>query len=476
MTPTVPRKSVAVVGAGAAGALVAVRLCEAAVRRGVPLELFLIDPAPEAGRGTAYATRDPRHLLNVPAGKMSCHPDDPGHFVRWLCRHGEPTIRAADFVSRYRYGAYLADTLGHAIIAAHGVVRVRRLKARVTDCRWSHGPAGHARLELSDGKAVDADGVVLATGPAHSSPAGLPSALRTSDRFVADPWAPGALDAAAGERCREDLLLIGTGLTAVDVALRLNRPGRTVHAVSRNGRLPQAHALSPLPATPPTEPLLGLPLPRLRTEVRRHIGRVLRTQGDWRPGLDGLRPVTAELWASLSVEERADFIRHDGSLWNVHRHRMPPATAETVARLRRARRLQTAPGGITSARQLPDGLLSVGLGDGHELRVSRVVDCTGPGLVPADTSDPLWRNLLHRGDAVPGPLGIGVTTENGRLRDRDGRTARALWTLGAPRRGELWETTAIPEIRVQAAAVAEALLALPAASSRRCRSFRTTTG
>lgn len=469
MTPSVPRHSVAVVGAGAAGALVALQLCETAVRRRVPLDLFLIDPAPEAGRGTAYATRDPRHLLNVPAGNMSCHPDDPGHFLRWLCRHGEPTVTAADFVSRHRYGAYLADTLGRAIITAHGVVSVRRLKVRVTDCRWSRGPAGPARLELSDGTAVEADGVVLATGPARPSSAWLPNALHTSDRFVPDPWAPGALDAAADERCREDVLLIGTGLTAVDVALRLDRPGRTVHAVSRNGRLPEAHSVAPLPATPCTEPLLGLPLPQLRAEIRRHIGRVLRTQGDWRPGLDGLRPVTAELWASLSVEERADFLARDSSLWNVHRHRMPPATAETVARMRRTRRLRTARGGITDARQLPDGLLAVGLGDGRELRVGRVVDCTGPDLVPTDLTDPPWRNLLRRGDAVPGPLGIGVSTVHGRLRDRDGRTVRALWTLGAPRRGELWETTAIPEIRVQALAVAEAVLARPADHSSPAR-------
>ncbi|QFR02871.1 lycopene cyclase [Streptomyces phaeolivaceus] len=453
----------AVVGAGAAGALVAVQLCETAVRRRVPLDLLLIDPAPEAGRGTAYASRDPRHLLNVPAGNMSCDPDDPGHFVRWLCRHGEPNITAADFVSRYRYGAYLADTLGRAIIAAHGVVSVRRLRVRVTDCRWTRDVA---RLELSDGTAVEADGVVLATGPARRSSAGLPAALRASERFVAAPWAPGALDAAGDERCGDDVLLIGTGLTAVDVALQLDRPGRTVHAVSRNGRLPQAHAVSPLPATPCAEQLLDLPLPRLRAEIRRHIGRVLRTQGDWRPGLDGLRSITSELWAALSVEERADFLERDSSLWNVHRHRMPPATAEAVARMRRTRRLRTARGGITGARQLPDGLLAVRLGDGRELRVGQVVDCTGlMGLVPADTADPLWRNLLRRGDAVSGPLGIGVSTEDGRLRDRDGRTVRALWTLGAPRQGELWETTAIPEIRVQAAAVAEVVLARPVGHS-----------
>jgi len=38
-----------------------------------------------------------------------------------------------------------------------------------------------------------------------------------------------------------------------------------------------------------------------------------------------------------------------------------------------------------------------------------------------------------------------------------GSAAGRLFTLGNLRRGELWETTAIPELRVQARAIAERL-------------------
>ncbi|MYS31323.1 hypothetical protein GTW38_31295, partial [Streptomyces sp. SID7804] len=69
----------------------------------------------------------------------------------WLCRHGQPTVSADDFVPRHRYGAYLADTLGQAIIAATGTVRVRRLRTLVTDCRVGAGERGAVRLELADG-------------------------------------------------------------------------------------------------------------------------------------------------------------------------------------------------------------------------------------------------------------------------------------------------------------------------------------
>ncbi|MFF8035492.1 MULTISPECIES: FAD/NAD(P)-binding protein [unclassified Streptomyces] len=460
-----PRGSVAVVGAGAAGTLVALQLCEAAVRRRIPLQLLLIDPAPEAGRGRAYAGREARHLLNVPAGGMSCHPDDPGHFVRWLCRHGQPTITTADFVPRHRYGAYLADTLGQAIIAAAGIVKVRRLRTRVTDCRFDGGAGAGARIEMADGTAADVDAVVLASGPASPSPARPPAALRTSDRFVADPWTHGALTGPAAPGCTDDVLLIGTGLTAMDVALRLERPGRTVHAVSRNGLLPQPHTVTALPPADCDDLLRCRTLPALRAAVLRHIGRALRAHGDWRPALDGLRPHTARLWASLPLADRAEFLARDASLWNVHRHRMPPATAEAVARLRRSGRLRIWRGEVAGARTAASGPPAVTLRDGREFRVGWVVDCTGPGLRPADSACPLWRNLVRRGTAVPGPLGIGVATEDGRLRGRSGRAEHPLWTLGAPRRGELWETTAIPEIRVQAATVAQAVLGLPSVRS-----------
>ncbi|MFJ6080882.1 FAD/NAD(P)-binding protein [Streptomyces sp. NPDC092369] len=589
MTEVRERHTVAIVGAGAAGTLTAVQLCESATRRRTPLDLVLIDPAPEAGRGTAYATRDPRHRLNVPSGGMSCYPDDPGHFTRWLCRHGEPSVTAADFATRYRYGAYLADTLAQAIVRAQGTVAVRRLRTRAESCTGT--PDGRVDLHLADGGHLTAHSAVLATGPAAPSAGWAPPALRASPRFVAEPWTPGALDApladptdgalggarngiadvalggsrngiadvALGRSRRDiadgalggspngtadgdldgprsgiadvprsgvadgalgeprngiadvslggprngiadvalggprngnadvalggsrrdtadvaldgsrsdtvDVLLVGTGLTAVDLALTLDRPGRTVHALSRSGLLPQPHALTPAGPMAPPDGLDDTSLGRLRRAVYRHISRSVRTHGDWRPALDSLRPHTARLWHSLTPEDRAEFLAREGSLWNTHRHRMAPATAESVSRARTARRLTVHTGAVTDAVE-HDGALTVTLSNGRSLRVGWVIDCTGPGR---RFDDPLWRSLFDSGTAVTGPLGMGVATVDGRLLDADGRADRPLFTLGAPRRGELWETTAIPEIRLQAAALARQLLAPLAPKHRQTR-------
>ncbi|MEU5219702.1 FAD/NAD(P)-binding protein [Streptomyces sp. NPDC020807] len=451
--PRPTRPTVAVVGAGAAGALVAVQLCETAARRRGALDLVLIDPAPEAGRGVAYSTPAPEHRLNVPVGGMSCYPDDPGHFQRWLTCHGESTVTAGDFAPRHRYGSYLADTLGRAIIAAHGTVSVRRLRTRATRC--AETAAGRVELTLADGGSVTADSVVFATGPAKGRAEWAPAVLAASDRFVARPWAPGALDPVADT---DDVLLVGTGLTAVDLALLLDRPGRTVHAVSRTGLLPQPHALAPLPAVAPPPDLPVLPFARLRREFTRYVAETRRLHGDWRPAFDGVRPWIGRLWEGLTDDERAEFLGRDATRWNVHRHRMAPSTAEVIGRARAARRLRIHAGRVADAAPREDGGLTVTLADGRELPVAWVVDCTGPGLRADAGGDPLWGGLLADGLAVPGPLGIGVATVDGRLRDAEGRTDRRLFTLGSPRRGELWETTAIPEIRVQAKAVAEAVL------------------
>lgn len=468
MNPARERHTVAIVGAGAAGTLTAVQLCETATRRRTPLDLVLVDPAPEAGRGTAYATPDPRHRLNVPAGGMSCYPDDPRHFTRWLCRHGEPTVRGTDFATRYRYGAYLADTLARAIVHAHGTVAVHRLRTRAEGC--VPAPGGRLELQLADGESLSADSAVLATGPAVPTGDRVPPGLRTSERFIGSPWTPGALDgplaepaARASDCANADVLLVGTGLTAVDLAISLDRPGRIVHALSRTGLLPQPHALSPAAEMAAPEGLDAPTLSTLRRTVYRHIGRSVRAHGDWRPALDSLRPHTARLWHSLTPEERALFLEREGALWNTHRHRMAPVTAESVTRARTARRLRVHTGRITDAVVRPDGSVLVTLSDGRDIRAGWVIDCTGPGPRP---EDPLWRSLFDTGAAVPGPLGLGVATRGGRLLDAEGRAGLPVYTLGAPRRGELWETTAIPEIRVQAADLAEQLLA-PQAPPRR---------
>ncbi|MGW6918024.1 FAD/NAD(P)-binding protein [Kitasatospora sp. NPDC054939] len=451
-SPDGTRRRIGIIGAGAAGTLAAARLLREAKRRGLPVDVDLVDPSEHTGRGLAFGTRDPRHLLNVPAGRMSAHPEEPDHFVRWLAGAAGP----ADYVPRMRYGDYLADVLAEAP-GRYG--RLHRVRDRVVGLT-GRGPTGTAgpgtggpvRLALASGAVLTVDAVVLAVGHLPPDLRWAPPELLDSDAFVRHPWGPEALRGIPPEG---DVLLVGTGLTMVDVALTLDRPGRTVHAVSRHGYLPQPHAAAPVPAAaPPEGDFAGFS--QLRREVLRHIAASRRRHGDWRPGVDSLRPITQALWQALPPADRERFLREDLRMWEVHRHRIPPATGAALQAMRRAGRLRVAAGEVAGAARAVDGLL-VRLADGRRLRVAAVVNCTGAQADPRHSQDPLLAALLADGTVRPGPCGRGLDTwDSGLLRAAPGRPA--LWALGPVRSGNLLESTAVPELRTQAAQLALSVL------------------
>ncbi|WP_063838303.1 FAD/NAD(P)-binding protein [Saccharothrix sp. ST-888] len=446
--PETPR--IAVVGAGAAGTLTAAQLLRRAAALQAELEVWLIDPG-ATGRGVAYASSAAHHLLNVPAGRMSAYHDAPDHFVRWLTRRAPGVHAGDDHVPRALYGEYLADVLA-AAASGPGPGRLHRVHERAVGVRRTdHG----VTLVLGSDEPVSADAAVLALGNFPPGSAWAPPALHRSSRYLPDPWAPGAL---ADLPDHGDVLLVGTGLTMVDVALTLSCAGRAVRAISRHGLLPQPHAESPLPVAPPPSFDSGADIQQIRRSLLSHVSACRRTYGDWRVGIDSLRPVTAELWRHLSPSARAHFLHHDQTLWNSHRHRIPPTSARALRDEIDAGRIQVGPGEIADAAAAQDSVL-VRLRDGRTLSVGAVVNCTGPQADVRRVDDPLVAGLLATGLAAPDPTGLGFhTTPNGRLRPADGTASAVLWTLGSLRRGALFESTAIPEIRAQAHALAADLL------------------
>ncbi|GAA0974914.1 FAD/NAD(P)-binding protein [Acrocarpospora macrocephala] len=430
---------IVVVGGGASGTLAAVHLLYRAGEHGVPLHVVLIDRDGRHGLGQAYSTTDPHHLLNSRAERMSALEHDPHHFVRWTRSRGL-NAAGADFLPRHMYGRYLRETLDDAE-NAHRVTRLRGDAVALT--------RSPLRVHLSDGGALDADAVVLATGnPAAATPIPI-----TGERYIADPWAAGAL---ARVGCG-DVLIIGTGLTMVDVAVTLTRTAaRTVYAISRHGLLPQAHSQP----TPPCAPVL-IPDGPLRLRSLLSAVRVATHQsgGDWRGVIDGLRPRVQELWARLPIDERRRFLTVLARYWEVHRHRIPPETASRVDGLIAAGRLRVLRGHVDRATPDSAGLTVRVSTDGttHDLRVAWLVNATGPAFtVPGEG---MLARLLADGLVRPGPLGLGLDADAcGRVLDAAGRPDDRIVTLGPTLRGKLYETTAIPEIRAQAATLASYLI------------------
>jgi uncharacterized NAD(P)/FAD-binding protein YdhS len=264
------------------------------------------------------------------------------------------------------------------------------------------------------------------------------------------------------------VLLVGSGLTAVDAVLALDQSGHRgpIHVSSRHGKWPLEHQAASAAISLPI--LEGDPTIRgvLKT-LQALVSENKEGHQDWRPVVDALRPQTVSIWTRLPLAERRRFLRHIRYLWEIHRHKMPREVAAKLAGMRAAGRLMLYAGRVveairTSPTSIKVGLRLRGSGDVKSVIVSRIINCTGGEGDPDKSKDPLMRNLLADGLAQAEPLRLGLLTDKaGALISSDGSVSEIVFTLGPLRRGMLWESTSIPEIRVQAAALSEALLREP---------------
>jgi uncharacterized NAD(P)/FAD-binding protein YdhS len=260
------------------------------------------------------------------------------------------------------------------------------------------------------------------------------------------------------------VLLLGSGLTSLDLTAALKAKGfkGQIHILSRHGLVPQSHrAANAWPefwAQP--WPLTVRGWTRL---VRKEVKRASGVGCDWRAVIDALRPVTQTIWRRLPVEERKRFLRHVRSYWEVHRHRAAPEMADMVADLIHDGQVRIYAGTAREYVEHED-LAEVVFWDRKRhtletLRVNRAINCTGSETDCRRIDDSLISNIFLQGFARPDPLFMGVDVgKNGALLDARGRPSHSLFAIGPPRKGSLWENTAVPEIRTQAAQLAEHLL------------------
>lgn len=397
----------------------------------------VVDPCSELGRGVAYANLDPCMLLNVRAGGMSAFPEEPGHFVLWLEQEG----LAADgesstvFASRRDYGAYLGNVLDSCQAESAGeLVRVHDLAQGIV--------ANDEMAVVTDHSGrIRADRVVLAIGNRPPTcPASL-SRFASHPRFIANPWDHLQIGKVDSD---EVVFILGAGLTMVDVVLLLTRNNHRGRIVvrSRRGLMPKPHRLGQ-----PT-PMAQLPA---SDELFKSVIQLMRASGDdWRSALDGLRPHTVEVWESLSWRDRKRFLTHLRPFWDVFRHRMPECAAEQIQEGIDSGQLDARAGRVCNVREVTDGFEVTVSGCAEPIFANRIVNCTGPSLDLRIEKVPILESVVHAGLADYDPFGLGLNV------DRDGRTEEAgrIWALGPLCRGCRWETTAIPEIRVQAARIA----------------------
>jgi uncharacterized NAD(P)/FAD-binding protein YdhS len=433
-------KKVAVIGGGFTGSLFALKLSRARP----DWTVLVIEAQNRLGRGLAYGACANHHVLNVPVSRMELglEPD----FTSWL--RGRPALLqdALDesggvlsdaFVPRYLFGDYVEQLLHDGFAGSTGLRRICGEAVAL-----SNSPR---QIVIDGGRAIAADIVVVATG---NLPPLRPSWAGASRRVITDPWAPGAL---AGIGMSSRVLLVGTGLTMIDVLLSLQAQGHqgALHAISRHGLLPRSHRSGggwrPVlrAGASPKEALWTVRL-HLREAERRHI--------PWQRVFDAIRPAVASVWHVWTIGQKAQFLRHLRAIWDVHRHRMPARIASQVERGISEGRLEISAGRILFLADQNEAVTAtIRLRKGGEacLDTDWVINCTGPQLDLRRAGHPLLDSLQRLELAYSDPLGLGLESADCALKSPNGAVSNWLYTLGPLTRPDWWEIVAVPEINAQ---------------------------
>ena len=445
---TIPVKTVVIVGGGFSGAVFGLKLH----RKCPNWRVIIAEPNKRLGRGVAYGACAPDHALNVPVSRMEIGLKPS--FADWLQQHRAIVAEAlvesgldmsSAFVPRRLFGDYVEERVNEALDSKSpvGLSSVRGEVVRLL--------SGRRGVLLTDGRQISADIVVLAMGNLPPRPPGGPDTwIYDSGFFIPDPW---AMDAFSDIDPAEPLLLIGSGLTTVDIVLKLVRQGHRgpLLAVSRRGLAPKTHAAG---GTWPEFLHDKIPASaRTLTKIMRQQVALAASQGvTWQRVFDAARGAVPSVWNGWSEFSRGQFLRHLRPRWDVHRHRMAPRVSDHFANLQDIGALEIVSGrvaGYQPAGRLVEVTLSLRGGGTRQFKAGHIINCTGPGGDFSKIAIPLIAELRERKLAIPDALGVGLETRDCAVIDGAGEASSWLFALGPLTRPAWWEITAVPEINLQ---------------------------
>lgn len=451
-------KKIAIIGAGFSGLLTAIQLVKQS--QGSQIHISLIDQNPYPGRGLAYGTRDDNLLLNVPAGNMSAFPDDTQHFVEY-CQEIDPAFHEGTFVSRRIYGDYLEDLLAKAkkefgssfeIICAN-VLAVKRI--------------GNERFSVKTalGHSLVFDKVVLALGHFESRNPFPQKQLDTdSNAFLTKKDIPNLCQNAH----QQSLVVIGSGLTAIDLIFQLSSAGvnKKILLISRRGLVPQSHRVNPkVPARQMSDILAEVPstVRAFLRAIRFEISRRQNSGGNWRDVINELRPHIPEIWSRLPFDERRRFLTKVLPYWDTHRHRLAPIAYKRFISLIESGLVEVLAARLESVQPIASGwrlqIKKRGQEIVEEIDAIGMFNCTGPNSDIHQIGDPLIQQLVNDGMICADQLRIGIlTTSNYQTLGKEGQEVNDLFYIGPMLKASYWEAIAVPELRVHAAKLAMEIL------------------
>lgn len=445
-------KTVCIIGGGFCGTMTAIHL----LQKSDSITVRIISQGQPLAKGVAYSTNRMEHLLNVPAGKMSAFADIPSHFTDWLknsvYQDALPENLSQSFLPRFFYGKYLEDLTKDFLKNERlGIISSRAVGVQLSGGKYQVATEGKT--------IVEADYLVLAPGnylPAAPKIDGLTSP--GDDRYFPDPWSTDFLEKIRKE---ENILLVGSGLTMVDCVLSLQVNGfkGTIYSVSPRGYLPEQHAEQVISYPDFYNELKGKNLQEIFKTIRLHLLKAKEKNIPWQSVIDGVRPYTKEIWAALSQKDKQQFISHLRHIWGVARHRLPLNTHAEIRSLLESGQLKVIGGRLQSISSQQDFAEAVIKSRGSQerctLKISAIVNCTGPQINYNEVNDPLIKSLLRNNLICGDDLKMGIKASlSGNVLNAEEKPVPNVYAVGSLLRGLLWETTAVPELRENAENVA----------------------
>lgn len=458
-------KTIGIIGGGFSGIMTAVQLIRNA---DIPFSLIVFNDKESLAKGIAYTPFSRKHILNVPAVKMSAFPAEPEHFLNWVMSNTEygkydKKLIAHVFMPRYLYGAYLTEIWELAKQEAlTKKIIVQEIHSEVTDLNLTDKGV---EIHTENGQAIFIDYCVLATGnQVPGNPEIKNKSFYSSLKYFGNPWKS---DSVSNLNPDQSVMIFGNGLTMVDTVLGLieNKHKGNIYTISPNGFyiLPHKHIGAQYDLLS-SEIHDKLSLREVISIVNKHRKAVAQLGYTPELVIDALRPFVQKLWQNFTPEEKKIFISKIRPMWGAFRHRVPMHMFEFLQKLSAKGRLIILTGKIKDILETEEGI-SLEYYDkkkqiNETITISRIINCTGPESNFNKLEKCLMKNIFEKGIIMQDPLKLGICTDANtfQVKNADGKNHENFYTLGSNLRGELWESTAVGELRVQASQLAEILL------------------
>jgi len=457
--------TIGILGSGFSGIMTAIQLIRQTKQ---PLKLVLVDKQNFFIKGIAYNSYSDTHILNVQAAKMSAFPDEPDHFLNWVLTQPayiekNKELLGAAFLPRNVYGNYLVHLWYEAqqLAQQKGII-LEYHDAEVNDLDVFDS---YVNVLLDNETSITIDKVVIATGnQTPRNPTIKNPSFYASSNYFKNPWQKNSIENITSEL---PILIIGNGLTMVDTLLGLEEVGYrgVVYSLSPNGYNMLPHRHNGIKYTDLVDEKDSYKTLHDWTKaVFKHI-KLVRSYGlSAEPVIDSLRPHTQKIWQNLSEAERKQFMSRIRHLWGVARHRIPLNTHDKIQQLRIQRRLNIIAGRLLDNNETEKGIevwfYNKKTGNNETLLVGRIINCTGPDSDISNYESHFLKKCLEKGYITQDNLKLGLraNTQTFQVLNSALEPQPRLYAIGSLLRGELWETTAVNELRTQAKLVAGELV------------------